>query len=157
MQVDVHGSVSMDVRDTSIIVPFGHITGSFICSGAPIKSLENSPRIVEGLFECSATCITSMVGAPLKVANVWCKLTRLESLEHCPQAAHGISITGTPLAFAMADNVLRVFKLKVRCEQFYAFDDNEINRIINKHWAERDILAAQEDLIDAGYGNVARL
>jgi hypothetical protein len=173
--IDVIGDVLLPSELTQIPVRFGHVTGKFLCHnteitslvGAPqsvgrdfwcynteITSLEGAPRSVGGNFYCNDTKITSLVGAPQSVGGDFsCYNTNITSLVGAPQSVGGSFYCGTPLvnhllAFFRASGIKNVNT-----------GDEAADAILNKYLgsADRDMLLCQDELIDAGFGDKARL
>ena len=80
-------------KDFNEIDPPKKIKGSinlFSYDKASITSLEGSPRVVDGIFDCSLTKITSLEGCPEKVGeSFYCSSTKITSLEWCPREVGG--------------------------------------------------------------------
>lgn len=76
-----------DLANGKFPIKFGHIKGNFIVPG-DIKSLQNSPEIVDGNFRCYwCSYLKNLKGAPKKVGGWFslCCCFNLLSLEGAPQ------------------------------------------------------------------------
>jgi hypothetical protein len=152
------------------------VGGSFYCHGCTnLTSLEGAPTIVKGSFHCSeCTSLTSLEHAPMEVTdNFSCAMCKnLTSLEGVPASIGGflscfdcfnltklshiksakiLKTLHTPIT-----NLLYVFKIKGLTE--VNTGDNKLDNIINKHLTgNRDIMDCQEEMIESGFGENARL
>ncbi len=151
--------------------------GSFDCSRTKITSLEGAPRRVLKYFDCSVTDITSFRGAPEYVGgNLHAGFTPITDVQHFPKyVGRNASITNTDISsLHNAHHYLHDVKiggqlfLPDRCTHLlsliYCNDISKIggpagSYIMNKHLAkkERDIFACQEELIEAGFIEQAKL
>ena len=86
---------------------------------------------VSGSFYCSYNKLTSLAGAPQSVGNTFL-------CENNPQL-----------------KILSIFKIKGITE-IYHEGENILNKYYNPD-GSGDIIAAQDELIDAGFGDIARL
>lgn len=150
---------------------------NFNCSGQPITTLVGGPIIVQNNYYCTSTKITDFKGAPKKVGGSFiCKDTMINTFDGIPEYIGddlnlknnkftslkdihkhitniwgGANFEGNPIK----SNILGLLKIKqLRAVQF---DDIELEEIINKYLPEGDIFACQQELIDAGFEEYARL
>ena len=69
--VDVEGSIKITKKDLDehgcIPIPFGKVSGSFICNDCGLTSLSNAPDEVGDIFCCSGNKLESLKGCPGKV------------------------------------------------------------------------------------------
>jgi hypothetical protein len=160
--VDVNGDVNCrsgatggGVGPLSIIpIQFGIVTGGFDCSGQALTSLAGCPHTVGYSFSCSANrALTSLHGAPSTIGgNLYCHATKIISL-------HGIEKIVKKAGGKLSCNaeVTHILGLLL-VDGFTEFDIKpEVNRIMNKYIGTGDIIAAQDELIDAGFIEQARL
>jgi len=112
--------------------------GNFICHSNRLTSLEGAPSSVGGAFYCSDNQLTSLEGIHLQIKKIggkfYCIDTRLKS------------------------HVLGLLLIKglTRAE----LDDTRVEAVLNKHLPSRgmrDVLEAQEELIEAGLEEFAQL
>jgi hypothetical protein len=86
--VDVQGSFwchSQGLEDF-LGIRFGKVSGSFICSGNQLRTLEGAPRKVDGSFHCDRNQLRTLEGAPRKVGgSFYCYRNPLISLEGAPE------------------------------------------------------------------------
>lgn len=131
--------------------------GDFYCYGDQLTSLEGAPAHVGGGFNCNNNQLTSLKGAPAYVGGgFYCHNNRLTSLynvhRHLPEVHGDVDFSNNPIT----SHVLGLLKIRGLTEVF--LDDKKVQDIINKHLAgDRNLLACQEELIDAGLGAFAQL
>jgi hypothetical protein len=128
------------------------VGSDFYCSNTQIISLEGAPQSVGGYFDCSNTKITSLEGAPQSVgSDFYCSNTQITSLQGAPQSVGGnFYCSGTPLC-----GLLRL--LDIQGLKHVVFDYGPIDAILDKYVGTGDILSAQDELIDAGFKDQARM
>lgn len=128
----------------------------FSCNRTPLRSLEGAPSWVGGEFSCNHTKITSLEGAPSHVGgSLYCYDTKITSLHNIHKQIKHI---GSSLVLPdIKSHILGV--LFIKGLKSIDLDVNKgVEAIINKHLAgDRDIHAAQEELIDAGLEEYANL
>jgi len=132
--IDVTGNADMSwFNIRNFPVTFGRVTGNFDCSGNRLlNTLKNVPHTVDGDFSCG-NCPT--VSKLIRVKEINGKL----------------NLFTTPIT-----NLLYVLKIKGLKEVHTGND--EISKILNKHLlGDRDIMECQEELIEAGFGDWAKL
>ena len=151
------------------------VGGDFNCGSNQLKSLEGCPQKVGGDFSCSNNQLESLEGCPQTVGGgFWCYNNQLESLEGCPQTVgggfacsdnkkltslarinfyvheingkQGADFEGCPIK----SNILGI--LKIRGLKKVAFDDKQLEEIMNRHLPMGDSTDCIDDLLDAGYG-----
>jgi hypothetical protein len=128
------------------------VGGNFSCHNTPITSLEGAPQSVGGNFYCHNTKITSLEGAPQSVGgNFSCCSTKITSLEGAPQSVGGNFYCDNTLLRGL----LRL--LDIQGLKRIGFDLGPIDAILDKYVGTGDILSAQDELIDAGFKQHARL
>ena len=167
---------SFDCSHTKITSLAGAPTsvgGDFYCSGTEITSLDGAPTAIGGGFTCSHTNITSLDGAPTSVGGgFFCSYTKITSLIGAPTAVGGsfncsgtniTSLDGAPKAIGgnfycshtKIRNVLRF--LQIRGVNHIVYDSGPIDEILNKYAGTGDVISAQDELIDAGFIEQAKL
>jgi hypothetical protein len=66
-------------------IRFGKVSLDFYCEGNQLRTLEGSPREVDGSFHCFDNQLRTLEGSPKKVSgNFWCHENPLISLEGAP-------------------------------------------------------------------------
>lgn len=154
------------------------VGGDFNCHDNKIQSLEGGPTKVSGIYACSFNKLTSLQGAPTTINRDFaCSHNELESLEGAPSHIAGdficrsnnlkslkginkiIKHIGGYANFSdneISSNILGL--LRIEGLKNVILDDDTVENIINKHLAgDRDIFACQEELIDAGFEEYAKL
>jgi hypothetical protein len=132
--VDVNGDLDLSqVRDKILPVQFGKVLGRIAYGRASLTSLQGAPEYVKYDFSCWGTPIKSFSGVDKIVKHVG--QTFLVSAD----ATH-------LLGLLLIDGI----KL-IHC------DGGPIDAILNKYIGTGDILSAQDELIDAGFIDQARL
>jgi hypothetical protein len=153
--------------------------GGFDCSGKEINSLEGCPKEITGGFWCGTNNLKSLKGGPETVGKQYsCSYNKLESLEGIASiiAAGNLSARNNKLKSLegihkhikilngaanflgnpISSHVLGVMRIKGLTSIF--LDNDEVTTILNKHLkGDRDIFACQEELIDVGFEEFAKL
>jgi hypothetical protein len=179
--LDVDGSVHLDsFYGNRIPIKFNKVSGDFDCSGGKLTTLENCPMTVGGDFRVHNNDLDSLVGFPIHIGGC-CdisynidltslagingltvgenfdaqhleKLTTLKGIYKQIRSIKGdvdfqqCNIKSGILGIMMIDGVEHV-----------KTGNYEADKIINEHLeGDRDPLAAQEELIDAGFVDLAR-
>jgi hypothetical protein len=138
--VDVHAaggvnlSSSIYLFEQTLPVQFGNVTGYFSCSYSELTSLQGSPRVVTGDFICNQTKIESLSGVDKIVKQ----------------------INGTFLCDRRVTHILGLLLIK-GITNIDVDMCGPIDCIMNKYIGTGDILSAQDELIDAGFIDQARL
>jgi hypothetical protein len=137
------------------------VGGNFSCYHNKLTSLEGSPKEVGGNFDCSYNNLTSLEGSPKEVGgNFDCSCNKLTSLRNIHKHVKKMigeanfednNIKSCVLGLLLIDG-LTVVLLK----------NKKVQKIINKHLkgdrkGDRDIFACQEELIEHGYDEFAKL
>jgi hypothetical protein len=135
--------------------------------GGPTKGVD-----MLSIAQCDE--FNSLAGCPDTVEVLACRLCpKLETLAGCPKVIDRCSLIGLKSLVSVSDlrfvNVtimmqnnlkfkkyLQFLKIKNKTTKF-VFNNKVVERILTKHHHEHDIMAAQEDLIDAGFEEYARL
>lgn len=154
--VDVDGNVDFSNKSiTSIPVQFRNVTRHFYCYGTKITSLEGAPQSVGGNFYCSTTKITSLAGCPQSVGGDFnCSFTEITSLSGVHK-----QIKHVGFEFFIPTNTTHLLGLLLipGIKQIRVFENNQVSKILNKHLKDKNVLLAQDELIDAGYPEQAKL
>ncbi len=137
----------------SIPVKFKHIYGDFNCSNNQLTDLSWAPDITEGNFDCSYNQLTSMAGVPRTVEyTIFCNVNPFHTFKNihkmttCKRVLLPMSPIKGVLCWLLVPNIVQV-----------ACGHNDVAIILNKHLNTTDILSVQEELIDAGLGEWAKL
>lgn len=132
------------------------VHGNYSCSNTKISSLEGAPRKVIGSFYCSDTRITSLAGAPAYIGKTFfCDDSSLSSLHNVHKQ---IQYIGNAFVCNTASSHC-LGLMFIKNLQQVLLNDKNVAAIINKHlhMLERDVHACQEELIDAGFPQYAKL
>ena len=175
-----------EAEEKSILSVMGkqedQVAGDFSCYNNNLTSLEGSPKEVGGIFFCSYNNLTSLEGSPKEVGgNFSCYHNKLTSLEGSPKEVGGNFDCSCNKLTSLRNIHKHVKKMIGEAN----FEDNNIKscvlglllidgltvvllknkkvqKIINKHLkgdrkGDRDIFACQEELIEHGYDEFAKL
>lgn len=179
----IEGDVVLPKKTTKLNYANVIVRGAFDCSDTKITSLIGSPKEVGGDFSCMYTEITSLIGVSKHVGgNFSCaSCSYLTSLEDCPNYAGGdfdffdtkitslqnihkqIKYIGGELHMnsKAQSHILGVMLIKGLKKIVVPISHPKISvveDIINKHLAgDRDVHATQEDLLEAGLREYAKL
>lgn len=178
--VDVKGSVFLDdFYGERIPAKFNHVSGSFSCSGAGLTTLENSPYSVGGDYRVSHNELMTLKGFPTQVGGSVDisdnrLLTSLEGVEQVTigKSLHGerlpnitslkgihkrIKSIGGKINFSggnIRTNILGT--MMVPGVQHVDTGNRGADKIMNDHInTDQDPLAAQDEMIDAGFAKLA--
>ena len=132
--VDVKGSVDLESTDRTILpVQFGYVDGNFDCYGSALKSLRGFPNRIGGNLYLYDSHIYSLHGIEKIITHI----------------GGGIVINPT------VTHLLGL--LLIELGEFSIDDNGPLDEIMNKYKNTGDILAAQDELLDAGFKAQARL
>jgi hypothetical protein len=155
------------------------LEGNFVCSECKkLTSLEGSPSSTYNFYCTQCTSLTTLKGAPSETGDFYCSnCTFLISLEGAPSKTCNFdcynctkltSLVGIGKDYlkeiignfsfdntGIKSNILGL--LKVENLQSAITDDKKLEEIINRHLETKDILECQEELIEAGYKEFAKL
>ncbi len=133
--VDVDGNVDFSNKSiTSIPVQFRNVTRHFYCYGTKITSLEGAPQSVGGNFYCSTTKITSLSGVHKQIKHVGGMIIVPTNATHL-------------LGLLLIDGV----------DDILVTGNDQVTDILTKHLDDKNVLLCQDELIDAGYPEQAKL
>jgi hypothetical protein len=136
-EVDCFCSIQLTLmKSVSVPFNFGTIQGSMRCGSTSLKNLSWLPSHVGGTLDVSATGIKSFTGISTRVKYVGNSI----ALPSTPIPSHclGLLLIGGAPGFTCSS-------------------DEDVARILNNHRGTGDIIAAQDELIDAGYIDQARM
>ena len=151
-----------------------YIEEDFACHHNLLTTLKGGPDVVGGSYRCSNNKIETLVGGPSLVRNMFsCNNNKLTSLEGVPAARcygfsnnqltnlkdiHKIILETSSLWLdknPIKSNILGLLLIKGLNN---VIADGPAFVILNRHLkGDRDILECQEELIDAGFKEFARL
>jgi hypothetical protein len=134
--VDVDDNIYLrSFTGETLPIQFG-TTGSFDCSHSNITSFKGFPKIIKGYFDCFESKIISLSGIDKIIKQI---------------NGNGSVIVNVPsthvLGLLLIEGVRRI-DVDMR---------GPIDKIMNKYLGTGDILSAQDELIDAGFTDQARL
>lgn len=164
-------SIKIKVEEV-VVLPFKvhSVRGYFRCSGIGLTSLIGSPEVVPHFFDCSCNQLTSLEGAPNTVyQDFYCqnnpKLVSLHNIHKHIKRVNGSLVIGHEVSSCLLGTLkirgLKRLLVDDQVNPIYSEQGENLDRattIINKHLhLERNIHLCQEELIEAGLGNYARL
>jgi hypothetical protein len=159
--VNVNSDVNLNNMKNVQVLPvrFGKVTGRFDCALSSLTTLKGCPHTVGNVFTCAGTDITSLVGAPTYVGNsFYCHDTHITSLagvsKYFTKIGGEFYCSNIKLPDKLPTHVLGL--ILIPHLQIITLGSG-IDNIMNKHLGSGDILACQDELIDAGFVQQARL
>ena len=133
--VDVNGDVDLyNKLLTSFPVQFGSVGGNFYCANNKLTSLAGAPSSVGGDFYCSGNMLTSL-------HNIHKIIKSIGEEFLCDDH----KIKSHILGLLLIKNLKQIYGIK------------DVENIINKYLPLGDIHACQEELIQAGFPECAKL
>jgi hypothetical protein len=159
--VDVNGYVDLcHFKEGILPVQFGKVTGKFDVSSSFLTSLKGAPEIVGGDFNCGGADITSLDGVPQYIGGYFsCYNTKVISLSGVDKRIK--QINGEFFCVTGATHMLGILLIKGVTGIEFSYNNlsgrGTIGQIMNKYIGTGDILSAQDELIDAGFIDQARL
>jgi hypothetical protein len=137
------------------------VDGDFVVTRLPkLKSLVGGPRVVKGIFAISSDHVVTLEGVPAQVGELYIDHNdKIKSLQNIHKVVKSIGTnndgkffcTGTPIK----SNVLGLLMIKNLAEVKGL--EAGVEAIVNKHLVDKDVHACQEELIDAGLAEFAKL
>ena len=130
---------------------------SFSCAYNNLASLKGCPDTVRGWFSCQNNKLTSLEGVPASIGDVfYCRDNYLTSLrgihKQIKHIGNAAEFAGNPIK----SHVLGL--LKISGLKTVTLNNTQVQEIINRHLqGVRDIFACQEELIEAGFEEYAKL
>ncbi len=161
VDVDQDVSIAYDGNLTHLPVQFNTVKAHFSIKHTAITSLRGAPRKVYGEFECSYNKLTTLEFIPTWMENMICyenHFTTYKHVRNTVQSCVEVSLPQYPVPGTMYWILvpkIEVISILTMGGQFDAM--NNIMDILNRHIHTKDILACQEELIDAGLGQWAKL
>jgi Leucine-rich repeat (LRR) protein len=175
---NVTGSFDCQANQLTSLLGCPAKVGSFSCYDNKLTSLEGGPvEIKDGGYSCSDNLLTSLLGCPTEIKGTFnCYNNKLSSLAGFPAKLDGrgncygnnlTSLQGIhkqlkeakSLDFSanpIKSHVLGL--LKIKGLETIELSRKGVQDIINKHLAgERDVMACQDELMDAGFEEYAKL
>jgi hypothetical protein len=158
------------------------VDGIYLCYGGlnryeKLTSLEGCPEYVGKVFDCDDNHITSLKGAQVitRVHEFDCANNYITSLEFCPRII-GKTLSAKQnrienlhdihkhlqscVQLVLTDNPIKshvLGLLKIEKLTSVELDNSKVEEIINKYLPLGDIFACQEELIEAGFEEYAKL
>lgn len=178
--IDVKGSVLLDdFFGKRIPAKFNKVTGSFTCAGAGLTTLENCPFSVGGDFRVHHNDLTTLEGFPTQIGGTVdiSDNAPLASLEGMESVTIGEDLVAERLR--KLDSLKGIHKRVKRVGGRIDFSgggvkshilgtmmipgvtdiqtgNSDADRIMNTHLkSDQDALAAQDEMIDAGFAKLA--
>ena len=135
--VDVVGHVELEEYSGKYLpVQFGKVTGIFNAVNSRLTTLNGMPRSIGSWFSCRGCALKSLSGIDKRVDYINGEVFLDVDMTHIL----GLLLIDGIKSFTMPDSP------ESRCLE-----------IMNKHLVTHDIIACQDELIDAGFINQARL
>jgi hypothetical protein len=133
--VDVDNNVDLVIFKGSVLpVQFGKVSGYFSCAETTISSLQGVPQSIGGSFGCYKSKILSLHNIHNHVKHIGKGLLCGNYTTHL-------------LGLLLIDGII-IFNID---------SGGPIDKIFNKYVGTGDIISAQDELIDAGFIEQARL
>lgn len=130
---------------------------NFWCSYNSLTSLVGAPRIVNGDFECLENWrLKSLDGIPEVIhGSFTCESKHITSLKDIHNQLKEVGKDFVMLKTPLKSNILGL--LKIKGLKKISIDNQKVEEIINKYLPEGDLFDCQDELIDAGFGEYAKL
>jgi hypothetical protein len=154
--IDVDGNVIIFKDDgTELPVQFGKVSKGFECSGTSLTTLKGVAHFVGKSFRCNNLPITSFEGAPMIInGNFSCYDVSVAALKGIGKkyARHigGKFVSNREFTHMLGLVLVEGLQLVNTCNP-------PVDTILNKYLGTGDIISAQDELIDAGFREQARL
>jgi hypothetical protein len=158
-EVNITGDVHLyDEELSKLPVKFGTVLEDFYCYNNKLTSLQGAPSSVGGFFSCNNNKLTSLEGAPSSIGRtgISCdnnKLTSLEGIHKVFKRINGrFHCDDNPITSGGIGLILIEGLTKIRA-------DHPAFLIIEKYLGQgkKGLLLCQDELIDAGYEEFAKL
>lgn len=131
-------------------------SGDFNCVECGLTSLEGAPISTGGYFDCGSNLLTSLEHAPKKIGAAFrCSHNKLTSLHNIHKQIESIDGMFHADHNPIKSHVLGLLKIKKL--DWVNMDNIKVMDIINKYLPEGDIVACQQELIEAGLDEYAQL
>ena len=132
------------------------VGGDFMCGNNKLTSLEGAPQHVGWGFICDSNQLTSLKGAPKHIGgSFWCDRNQLTSLEGIHEQILEINGHADFEKNPIKSHVLGLLLIKGLTS--VKLDNDRLSVIINKYLPLGDIMACQNELIDAGLEDFAQI
>lgn len=154
--VDVTGDVDLNAFPESYLpVQFGTITGSFDIGASSLKSLKGAPRYVGEHCLVDGSTISSIEGIPEYIGgDLSAFKTEIKSISGIDKLVKHIG--GTVYLDESTTHILGL--LRIDGVQNVDVDfGSTLDKIMEKHLKTRDLISAQDELIEAGFVEQAKL
>jgi hypothetical protein len=158
--VDVNGSASIQNFQGSIIpIQFGTVTGEFSCAHSGVTSLKGAPYHTGEGFYCYDTNLITFDGLSQFIGGdlgahypgVDMNIISLSGIDRVVKHIGGRLYVNRETTHILGLLLIEGIK------EFTIDRDGPIDNIMNKYVGTGDILSAQDELIDAGFIDQARL
>lgn len=122
-----------------------------------LKSLKGGPTICTDLYSIdNAPVLVSLEGMPKKIENGFISITNCPNLESLKHVSTEIKGNFNFVKCPKVKDALTIFKIKGINNIFH--DNKKLEHILQKHYDNgRDVVECQEELIDVGLKEYARL
>lgn len=144
-------------QGSALSVQFGRVRGNFVANDIPITSMRGFPERVGGNLLIDNTLISSLDGIPTYIGDsFYCRNTKLRSLTGIDKRVRHIG--GAAILSSDLTHLLGLLAIPGLKQIFITGvdQDHSLVKILNKYIGSGDILAAQDELIDAGFKEQAR-
>ena len=167
---------------TSLAYCPSEVGGTFTCSFNDLTSLEHCPSEVGGDFTCTVDKLVSLKHCPSAIGGAFnCTVNRLTSLEHCPSEVGKLFYCGRNELTSLKDvhkqikkigRDFRCYKNPIRSHILGLMlisiggnistklgNGSDVDEILNKwkNQGRRGVIGCQQELIKAGYKELAQL
>lgn len=175
---ELHEEMTYNVKSVMGRQPRVFTGADFYCDDKKLTSLEGCPEVIIGYFYANNNKLTSLIGGPKEVNGYYrvdknklqslegiatdisgdlnCADNKLKSLKGIhklvKRAGRHADFTGNPIV----SHVLGL--LKIEGLEEVRLDNATVANIMNRHLkGDRDIFACQEELVDVGFEEYAKL
>lgn len=155
--VDVNGDIDLNgFTEESILVQFGTVTGSFdLGQATAITSFKGAPRIVGEHCYCDTSTMSSLEGIPKSIGgDVSFFKTNIKSLSGIDKLVN--QIDGMVYLDENTSHILGLLRIK-GIKSIDVDFGGKLDEIMNRHIKTGDLITAQDELIDAGFIEQAKL
>jgi hypothetical protein len=174
--VDVDGDVYLHkFTESALPVHFNNVFGDFVCYHSPLASLAGSPKYVRGDFSITGCPqLTSLVGSPRKIDGEATYIqSNIQTIEGAPESiGEALRLHATPVKslhgidkvvkhmkhFSCSDGATHILGLLLIDGLIQVeVGPLKVDEILTKYLGTGDIISAQDELIDAGFMEQAKL
>jgi hypothetical protein len=157
--VDVNDKVNiLHMLEHELPVQFGTVMGSFDIFNTGLSTLKGCPKFVGGYFDCGNTMISSFEHAPLQTRNFMCNnvpITSFSGIHRVLKQVNGYFECMDEDSSRPPTHILGLLLIP-GIQEIY-FDSPIVSTIMTRHAKTKNVLMAQEELIQAGFAEQARL